>query len=69
MDKDNIIKFPAKESSCVDPDEILDLNKGVFDILIIGGIDKNGDFVFGASTSDRPQINYIIDKFKQFVMD
>lgn len=65
----NVVSFPGTTTLPIDPDSMLEANKGTFETVILGGIDKNGEFVFGASTPDGGLTLIILEKFKAFLLN
>lgn len=50
------------------PDRILEHAVGELDKVVICGLDKNGELYFASSTSQLPEIIWLIEKIKQQVM-
>ena len=51
------------------PDRILEQALGELDKAVICGIDKNGELYFASSTSQLPDILWLLEKVKQDVME
>lgn len=63
-----LIDFTGYTTNKLDPDEVLENNKGTFRDLIIIGYDNNDMEKFCGTYSDLKDIFYLIERFKLFLL-
>jgi hypothetical protein len=67
---ENIIQFPGTTTVDLDPDEVLEASKGQLERFILVGYTKDtGDYWFAATHGDNEKNNWLLDKFKQFLLN
>ena len=68
MTNSNVISLNRKLNGEINPDELLENYKGVFENLIMLGEDENGEYVFVSSTPDREKMLFILEQFKMVLL-
>lgn len=61
---DNVVQFPGYTSEQLDPDTVLENNKGRFSNMLLIGEDLDGDYLFCSNTPDREKLLMIVEQFK-----
>lgn len=66
---DNVVPFKGNTLQKLEPDMILEANKGVFSSLWFFGRDKEGKFVAGSSESDVGEAFVMMELLKNLLME
>ena len=53
----------------IEPDQVLNGAMGKLDHVIIIGVEDNGEKYFASSSGDQAENLWLIEKFKQFLLD
>jgi len=61
----NVIELPVKTTLDLDPDRVLEKNKGRFSGFIFAGYDKDGKYVFGSTYGDKLEILWLLERFRK----
>ena len=67
--KDNIINIDRSTTLDIDPDKILGAAIGELNSVVVVGFDKNNRLYMATSLSDMFETNYLLDKYKQLIMN
>jgi len=64
----NVLPFNGTTILDLDPDDILEANKGQFDGVILIGLDADGEEILASSYSDAPTILWMLERAKLRVL-
>lgn len=68
--KDNKIIYIEQETSLdIEPDRILGAALGELESVVVIGYDTSGKLYMATSYGDIAQTNYLLDKYKQLIMN
>lgn len=60
----NIIPFGGITRLDLDPDQVLESNKGKLTSIVIMGYDKNGEEFFASSLADGGSVLWLVERMK-----
>ena len=64
----DVVGFHGATTLDIDPDNMMAANTGQFESLIMIGRGKDGDIRSCSSTSNEPEMLWLIEKFKQYIL-
>ncbi len=64
-----IIKFTGLAYGRIEPDHILEANKGKFKEVLVIGLDENGDDAVACSTGYLPDCLWMIERARKFILE
>lgn len=65
----NVVSFPGLNYGPIEPDKILEGNKGLLKEVVVVGWDKDGEFVLGSSDADIRNVLHMLLKAQKFLLD
>lgn len=65
----NIVMFTGSTTHDLNPDALLEANKGIFETLCFFGRNKDGKFIAGSSISSVGEMLILIELFKLTLME
>ena len=66
---DKIIPYTGEEDLEIDPDDVLENNKGEFECVVIIGYTKKGAERLVSSTGDSALISWLLQRANKLVLD
>ena len=64
----NVLPFNGITFLDLDPDDILEANKGQFDGVVLIGLDEDGEEILASSYSNAPTILWMLERSKLRVL-
>jgi len=64
-----ILQFGGITFGRIEPDKVLEANKGKFKEVFLIGLDENSDDYYASSTGDLPTLLWMLERAKKELLD